>query len=181
MMTSQICLREMRRDDLAAVLALTHMVPEAPWWSEAHVQEITGMDPDRGSPDFRKGWVAVVEDSDDAVKVYGFIVVHGLRLPGEPAVIECEIESIVVHPAKRQRAIGRQLLEATLDWCQQQQVSVLRLEVRNRNMPAIRLYLRNGFSATGVRPGYYESPEDDALLMELRFSATNIESALRDS
>ena len=158
--------RALRREDLAAVLSLTHMVPEAPWWSEARVDEIISSQPNAGSTHFRRGWVAEAQTSQSNETVNGFIVISALRLPSEHA-IECEVESIVVHPDYRRRGMGTRLLNAAVRWCHENRASILRLEVRSRNMSAIRLYLRSGFSAIGVRPAYYESPPDDALLMAM--------------
>jgi ribosomal protein S18 acetylase RimI-like enzyme len=159
----------MQRRDLAAVLALTHTVPEAPWWSEAHVEEIVAAEPDSEmGARFRRGWVANPGQQTTSQSILGFIVLHALRLPGSLAEIECEIESIVVHPDFRGRGVGKQLLETALAWCRKNQASILSLEVRSRNVSAIRLYLRSGFVATGTRPAYYEAPQDDALQMELR-------------
>jgi ribosomal protein S18 acetylase RimI-like enzyme len=160
----------MQRGDLGDVLALTHSVPEAPWWSEAHVEEIVAAESDNDNgARYRRGWVAMQTTSQS---VRGFIVLHALRLPGPLAELECEIESIVVHPAFRERGVGKQLLETALAWCREHQACILSLEVRSRNVLAIRLYLRFGFVATGTRPGYYDSPEDDALQMELRLKET---------
>jgi ribosomal protein S18 acetylase RimI-like enzyme len=154
----------MQRGDLGDVLALTRSVPEAPWWSEAHVEEILATEAD-GATRFRRAWVATQTSNQG---VHGFIVLHALRLPGPPAELECEIESIVVHPDFRERGVGKQLLETALAWGREHHASILSLEVRSRNVLAIRLYLRSGFVATGTRPGYYDSPLDDALQMELR-------------
>jgi len=162
--TSTVQIRPMQRGDLPSVLALTHSVPEAPWWSEAHVEEIVTAEPDSAIR-FRRAWVAMQTTNQS---VHGFIVLHALRLPGPLAELECEIESIVVHPEFREQGVGKQLLATALAWCREQQASLLSLEVRSRNVLAIRLYLRSGFVATGTRPGYYDSPDDDALQMELR-------------
>lgn len=46
-------------------------------------------------------------------------------------------------------------------------LSFLSLEVRRSNEPAIRLYEARGFQKVGVRPGYYEKPAEDAIIMDL--------------
>ena len=45
----------------------------------------------------------------------------------------------------------------------------LLLEVRVSNAPAIALYEKLGFSPLGVRPGFYEAPREDALIMQRVF------------
>lgn len=44
------------------------------------------------------------------------------------------------------------------------------LEVRETNLPALRLYERLGFKPAGRRPGYYTNPPADALLFERRLA-----------
>ena len=46
------------------------------------------------------------------------------------------------------------------------------LEVRAGNLSAQRLYLSEGFTVIGKRPGYYPDPggREDALVMSLSFS-----------
>jgi len=44
-------------------------------------------------------------------------------------------------------------------------ITVCTLEVRLSNTPAIRLYESLGFKGEGVRPGFYERPVEDALIM----------------
>ena len=39
------------------------------------------------------------------------------------------------------------------------------LEVRSRNVPAIKLYTAYGFKEIGIRKNYYKDPQDDAIVM----------------
>ena len=41
------------------------------------------------------------------------------------------------------------------------------LEVRVSNTAARSLYAKKGFSDVGIRPGYYEKPREDAVIMTL--------------
>lgn len=45
----------------------------------------------------------------------------------------------------------------------------LTLEVRESNAPARALYEGKGFQTLGKRPGYYERPREDAIIMTLYF------------
>jgi GNAT superfamily N-acetyltransferase len=56
-----------------------------------------------------------------------------------------------VDPAVRDRGLGRQLLEAILDWALSRGAVVLELSVMDSNATAERLYSRAGFTKTGVR------------------------------
>jgi ribosomal-protein-alanine N-acetyltransferase len=51
-------------------------------------------------------------------------------------------------------------------WAASAGASAFRLEVRASNLAALGLYRGHGFSTTGVRPGYYSAPDEDALLLE---------------
>lgn len=46
------------------------------------------------------------------------------------------------------------------------------LEVRSSNTAAIRLYEKFGFQITGRRSGYYNRPDEDAVIMELHIRNT---------
>ena len=49
-------------------------------------------------------------------------------------------------------------------------MKALFLEVRESNLPAIRLYQSAGFATTGRRPNYYHHPAEAALLMNLKLT-----------
>ena len=78
---------------------------------------------------------------------------------------EGEIYRVAVAPHKRQRGIGYRLLDYAVKTSKGQGLERLFLEVRSRNIPAIRLYTAYGFKEIGVRKRYYKDPEDDAIVM----------------
>ena len=59
-------------------------------------------------------------------------------------------------------------MEAMLDFCRREGMDLVTLEVRVSNSAAQALYEKFGFQKTGIRPGYYRSPPEDALLMALK-------------
>ena len=75
---------------------------------------------------------------------------------------DVEILTLCVVPSARRHGLGRTLIEAL-----QKNTDVHRifLEVRSSNTAARTLYERTGFKKTGVRKGYYQTPEgaEDAL------------------
>ena len=88
------------------------------------------------------------------------------REAGFRAVLdEGYISNIAVSPALRRQGIGAALLRAMLEEGVRRGLAFLTLEVRVGNAAARRLYRRAGFREAGIRPGYYEKPREDALLM----------------
>ncbi len=82
---------------------------------------------------------------------------------------EADITNIAVLPAHRRRGIAAALLSAMFDHCRAANISALHLEVRSGNTAARALYEKYGFSADGIRRGYYRAPKEDAILMTKRF------------
>ena len=75
------------------------------------------------------------------------------------------IANVAVHPGCRRRGVASALLAKFDAIARTEGLAFLTLEVRRSNAGAIRLYERAGFAAQGVRPGYYERPREDALIM----------------
>lgn len=82
---------------------------------------------------------------------------------------EGNLDNIAVAPHCRRQGVADALLSALID-LGRTRLSVLLLEVRASNLPAIALYERHGFVLVGRRRNYYESPREDALLMTLHFT-----------
>lgn len=78
-----------------------------------------------------------------------------------------KVVSIAVHPMYRRCGIGKSLLKTLLDNLFKSGVGVIRLEVRESNIPAYSLYERLGFRQTGFVPSYYPDGEG-ARIYELR-------------
>lgn len=77
------------------------------------------------------------------------------------------ITNIATALTHRRRGVGALLLAALRRIALAKKLTFLTLEVRRSNAPAIALYQKHGFSLVGERPGYYEKPREDALLMTL--------------
>ena len=78
---------------------------------------------------------------------------------------EGHITNIAVAAEERGRGIGKEILEGLIGLCPALGILYLTLEVRQSNEAAIRLYEGCGFTAAGVRPGYYEKPRENAVIM----------------
>jgi ribosomal-protein-alanine N-acetyltransferase len=147
-------IRRLERSDIDLVLELAQKSAEAPRWTRRNYEQVLL---DTGAPFLaRNGLVAVCEG-----KLVGFAVASWL--PQEPAA---ELEGLFVEQTLRRRGIGASLLRGCMSWAASAGASAIRLEVRASNGGALALYRGYGFSTTGVRPGYYSAPEEDALLLE---------------
>ena len=78
---------------------------------------------------------------------------------------EAHITTIAVDSEYRRQHIGEALLKAILDDCYVEKIKYLTLEVRESNVPAISLYEKYGFKSFGVRKGYYQDNNENALIM----------------
>ena len=78
---------------------------------------------------------------------------------------EIHINNVAVLPRYRGRGIGTALMRFVLEEAKRLGATRATLEVRASNAAASRLYERLGFYTAGVRPNYYSSPVEDALIL----------------
>ena len=78
---------------------------------------------------------------------------------------EAWIQNIAVRGDRQHRGIGRSLLEALLVEADRRGGRAVLLEVAVDNRAAQRLYDRYGFAPVGVRRGYYQPSNTDAVVM----------------
>lgn len=141
----------MSAGDIDAVLALAQAVPETPRWGREEYDRCIGAD--EAVSLRRSGFVAEAEG-----RFLGFSI-------GKLVAGVCELESIAVRPEVREKGIGRALFEAMVNWAQDNGATRIELEVRASNAAAIKLYEQAGLRREGLRRGYYQSPDEDAVLM----------------
>ncbi len=147
-------LREMRWWDIDPVLELERdLFPEDAWsrgmfWSElAHA---------RGPEATRRYLVAV----DDGGRIVGYA---GLTASGDLG----DVQTIAVARAQQGTGLGGRLLTELLKAATAFECAEVMLECRVDNVRAQKLYERFGFAAIGVRRGYYQPGNVDALVMRL--------------
>lgn len=78
---------------------------------------------------------------------------------------EGEITNVVTAPKWRGKQVAKTMLTRLLHEGETMGVESFTLEVRVSNAPAIALYESLGFVSEGIRPGFYEKPKEDALIM----------------
>ncbi|MCI4062689.1 ribosomal protein S18-alanine N-acetyltransferase [Micromonospora sp. R77] len=79
---------------------------------------------------------------------------------------EAWVQNIAVRRDAQRRGVGRLLLEALLAEAARRGARSTLLEVAADNGPAQRLYATYGFEPIGVRRGYYQPSNTDALVMQ---------------
>ncbi|SBT47596.1 ribosomal protein S18-alanine N-acetyltransferase [Micromonospora auratinigra] len=79
---------------------------------------------------------------------------------------ETWVQNIAVRRDAQRRGVGRLLLEALLAEAARRGARSTLLEVAVDNAPAQRLYATYGFEPIGVRRGYYQPSNTDALVMQ---------------
>lgn len=118
------------------------------------------------------------EDDDGSVEPNRTVVAFdGDRLCGvvetsfAPWNARLTVRDIEVAPAWRGKGIGRALMNHAFDFARECGASHVWLEVSNINAPAIRAYLRMGFSFCGLDTSLYDGTEsagEQALFMSCR-------------
>jgi [ribosomal protein S18]-alanine N-acetyltransferase len=78
---------------------------------------------------------------------------------------EAWVQNIAVRRDSQRSGVGRALLEALLAEAARRSVRTVLLEVAVDNAPAQKLYAAYGFEPVGVRRGYYQPSNTDALVM----------------
>ena len=136
-------------DDLEYLLEIERESSPNPWKRSFFESEFTG-----------KLSTILVSRSGSDGKTDGFIV---FRTIDDIA----EINNIAVRANRRRSGIAAALISRLIDISLQDTVSVIFLEVRSENYPAIKLYERYGFVLSGRRKDYYNHPKDDALIYKL--------------
>ena len=78
---------------------------------------------------------------------------------------EGNISNVVVDEKERNRGIGFKLLQYLIEDGLKNGLTAFTLEVRVSNAAAIHLYKKLGFFSEGIRPNFYEKPNEDAMIM----------------
>jgi ribosomal-protein-alanine N-acetyltransferase len=99
-------------------------------------------------------YLAAVDDAGELVGYAGLAV-------GD----EAWIQNVAVRRDAQRAGVGRELVGALLAEADRRGARKTLLEVAVDNAPAQRLYARFGFEAVGVRRGYYQPSNTDALVM----------------
>ena len=142
-------LRELKRADLAAIMALEEeLFPEDAWTPEMFAAEFA-------QPPSRR--LYLVAEAGNALIGYA-----GMMFTGGS---QADVATLAVAPARWGKGTGTALLMALVDEAEKRGYEEVLLEVREDNPRARRLYLRRGFDEIGIRRGYYQPSGVDAVVM----------------
>lgn len=78
---------------------------------------------------------------------------------------EAHITTLAVSNELKRNKVGEALLHKIIEACYNNKIKYITLEVRKSNEAAIGLYEKYGFKSLGVRKGYYQNNNEDALIM----------------
>jgi ribosomal-protein-alanine N-acetyltransferase len=134
------------------------------WW---HIEEVLPIEEDLFGAErwtaamfwneLANGHHYVAALDEGAVVGYGGLAIT----PGS----EAWINNLAVRRDRQRHGLGRVLLSHLLDHARAEGAGQVLLEVAADNEPAQRLYDANGFHVIGVRRGYYQPSNTDALVM----------------
>lgn len=143
---THVAIRLAAPEDIDAVLELERGATTAAHWSRAKYEAI--FQP-KGAPR-----LCLVVESDS---VQAFLV-------AQTAGPEWELENIVVAASARRQGLGTGLISELLKQARQRGAQAVVLEVRPSNAAARYLYQSGGFVEAGLRPRYYQNPQEDAIV-----------------
>jgi len=134
------------------------------WW---HIADVLPIEEDLFGVE---KWSAAMFWNELAQRHFYRVALDGGRVVGYAglAVVapdECWVQNIAVHRDAQRRGIGRELLEALLAEAGRRGVHKTLLEVAVDNRPAQTLYATYDFEPVGIRRGYYQPSNTDALVM----------------
>ena len=152
---SKITVHKMRFEESAAVAEMEHQIfPDK--WSE------------RAVLDTLENEQTICLTAEKAGRLIGYLFAY-------VAADEADIARVAVLKESRKQGVGSELMKELKKVGQEQELKKLLLDVRRSNTAARAFYKKLGFTEDGVRPGFYEKPEEDAVLMSCEIGAENQE------
>ncbi len=138
-------IRPMTEEDLEEVSRLESLYFSDPWSKNSYAESLQNED----------ALFLCIFEGDELL---GYCGVYNACGDGD-------ICDVAVKESHRGRGIGRRMLEVLMDLGRRMGIQNYTLEVRVSNAGAIALYKKLGFESAGIRPGFYEKPKEDALIM----------------
>lgn len=140
------------------------MIERFRWW---HVAEVLPIEEDLFGAE---RWSAAMFWNELAQRHHYLVALDGQDVLGYAglAVVDPDeswVQNIAVRRDAQQKGLGRALLEALLAEAARRGIGKTLLEVAVDNQPAQKLYAAYDFEPVGIRRGYYQPSNTDALVM----------------
>ncbi|HEY0000982.1 MAG TPA: ribosomal protein S18-alanine N-acetyltransferase [Actinoplanes sp.] len=133
------------------------------WW---HIAEVLPIEEDLFGAE---KWSAAMFWNELAQRNFYRVALDGDQVLGYAGLAttpdEAWVQNIAVRRSAQRRGAGRLLLEALLAESARREIKQTLLEVAVDNAPAQHLYAGYGFEPVGIRRGYYQPSNTDALVM----------------
>lgn len=143
-----VVVRRMKVEDAAAVAEMEHQIFSDAWSEKGVVESIENPQ-------------AICLVAEKGGRQIGYLFAY-------MAADEAEIARIATVKERRRKGVGAYLLEHLEMLGKAARVERLLLDVREGNKEARSFYAGQGFTEDGKRPGFYEKPKEDAVLMSKR-------------
>ena len=140
-----IVIRKMEEQDLAEVAKLEEENFSMPWSVDSFRELVSHPD----------ALYLVAIDRDSVCGTCGVRNISG----------EGEVTNVVIREEYRGSGLGQKLLTELLRQGAEMGIEAFTLEVRKSNATAIHVYEKLGFVSEGIRPHFYEKPDEDAVIM----------------
>lgn len=141
-------IRDARAGDAGAIGALERQCFADPWPEEAVAAYING------------GNCLMLCAEGEGGELLGYVGMQHVLDEGY-------IGNVCTAPQHRRRGVARALLAELEARSRRLGLAFLTLEARASNAAAIALYEGAGYGRVGTRPGYYQHPAEDAVIMTL--------------
>lgn len=142
---SRLTVREMKFEEAAAIAEMEHQIFTDKWSERAVLDTLENEQ-------------TICLAAEKAGRLLGYLFAY-------VAADEADIARVAVVKESRKQGVGNELMKELEKVSAERGVKKLLLDVRRSNGIAQTFYKKQGFTEDGVRPGFYENPEEDAILM----------------
>ena len=142
---SKIFLEPLKKSHIEGIIRIESLCFSVPWSKEAFLQEL-----------------------NNEIAYYLVAIDHGqvLGYGGMWIILdEAHITNVAVTPMRQREGIAKDIVEGLIKRADEFNVLAMTLEVRMSNQTAIDLYKKFHFEEAGIRKGYYENNNENALIM----------------
>jgi len=146
-------IRAMEQKDIDQIVEIEKIVFPSPWSKASIEAEL--------SDNNLANYLVLVKDNEEET-VMAYCGVWKILDEGH-------ITNVAVHPVYQGHHYGRFLMAAMINWCKDNEINHMTLEVRPSNEKAIKMYSHFGFTEAGRRKAYYEDNGEDAIIMWVHF------------